>query len=81
MGARSRTTSWLRPVPPRQRRDQYELNPAVQNVMLEVRRDVVATRIQELRAASAALITANQADLNRVAARLDRASSQPLTRC
>lgn len=41
--------------------DQYEQNPAVQAVMLELRRDVVADRLDELAAATAALIDAQEA--------------------
>ena len=38
--------------------DQYEQNKAIQAVMLEIRRDVVAERMTELQAATAALIDA-----------------------
>jgi predicted N-formylglutamate amidohydrolase len=41
--------------------DQYELNPAVESVMLEIRRDVVSGHLEALMAATAALINSRGA--------------------
>jgi predicted N-formylglutamate amidohydrolase len=43
--------------------DHYGHNPTVQGVMLEIRRDVVAARLQELEAATAALVNVIQEGL------------------
>ena len=53
--------------------DQYEQTTAVQAVMLEIRRDVVADRSHELAVATAALIDTQEAEMNLTSAQMDRA--------